>query len=415
MNCKNSEHLVKIKIKCLFFLMPAFITFVVSKNRICSSMKYYLIAGEASGDLHASNLMKALKQRDKQAEFRFFGGDKMAAQGGSLVRHYREMAYMGFLPVLLHARTILKNMKLCRRDILSWRPDVLILVDYAGFNLKIARFVKTHCPDIPVHYYISPKIWAWKSYRIKQFRAYVDKMYIVFPFEKQWFAERNYAVDYVGNPSMDSVSAYLKNASSSVLETVLDSSSSKPIIAILPGSRTQEIRRNLPQMLQAAETFKDDYRIVVSGAPGQEESAYRQYMEGFDFQIVFNQTYALLRQAHAALVVSGTATLETALFDVPQVVCYYMSGGKFLTKLVRKYFIRTPFISLVNLVAGREVVRELVSYECTTELIHKELSLLLQGAERERILQEYARIHQLLGEPGAAEHTADLMLKYLKR
>lgn len=415
MNCKNSEHLVKIKIKCLFFLMPAFITFVVSKNRICSSMKYYLIAGEASGDLHASNLMKALKQRDKQAEFRFFGGDKMAAQGGSLVRHYREMAYMGFLPVLLHARTILKNMKLCRRDILSWRPDVLILVDYAGFNLKIARFVKTHCPDIPVHYYISPKIWAWKSYRIKQFRAYVDKMYIVFPFEKQWFAERNYAVDYVGNPSVDSVSTYLKNASSSVLEKTLDSSSSKPIIAILPGSRTQEIRRNLPQMLQAAEAFKDDYRIVVSGAPGQEESAYRQYMEGFDFQIVFNQTYALLHQAHAALVVSGTATLETALFDVPQVVCYYMSGGKFLTKLVRKYFIRTPFISLVNLVAGREVVRELVSYECTTELIHKELSVLLQGSERERILQEYARIHQLLGEPGAAEHTADLMLKYLKR
>ncbi len=415
MNCKNSEHLVKIKIKCLFFLMPAFITFVVSKNRICSSMKYYLIAGEASGDLHASNLMKALKQRDKQAEFRFFGGDKMAAQGGSLVRHYREMAYMGFLPVLLHARTILKNMKLCRRDILSWRPDVLILVDYAGFNLKMARFVKTHCPDIPVHYYISPKIWAWKSYRIKQFRAYVDKMYIVFPFEKQWFAERNYAVDYVGNPSVDSVSAYLKNASSPVLETALDLSSSKPIIAILPGSRTQEIRRNLPQMLQAAAAFKDDYRIVVSGAPGQEESAYRQYMEGFDFQIVFNQTYALLRQAHAALVVSGTATLETALFDVPQVVCYYMSGGKFLTKLVRKYFIRTPFISLVNLVAGREVVCELVSYECTTELIHKELSLLLQGSERERILQEYARIHQLLGEPGAAEHTADLMLKYLKR
>ena len=415
MNCKNSEHLVKIKIKCLFFLMPAFITFVVSKNRICSSMKYYLIAGEASGDLHASNLMKALKQRDKQAEFRFFGGDKMAAQGGSLVRHYREMAYMGFLPVLLHARTILKNMKLCRRDILSWRPDVLILVDYAGFNLKIASFVKTHCPDIPVHYYISPKIWAWKSYRIKQFRAYVDKMYIVFPFEKQWFAERNYAVDYVGNPSVDSVSAYLENASSPALEKSLDSSSSKPIIAILPGSRTQEIRRNLPQMLQAAVAFKDDYRIVVSGAPGQEESAYRQYMEGFDFQIVFNQTYALLRQAHAALVVSGTATLETALFDVPQVVCYYMAGGKFLTKLVRKYFIRTPFISLVNLVAGREVVRELVSYECTTELIHKELSLLLQGSERERILQEYARIHQLLGEPGAAEHTADLMLKYLKR
>ena len=415
MNCKNSEHLVKIKIKCLFFLMPAFITFVVSKNRICSSMKYYLIAGEASGDLHASNLMKALKQRDKQAEFRFFGGDKMAAQGGSLVRHYREMAYMGFLPVLLHARTILKNMKLCRRDILSWRPDVLILVDYAGFNLKIARFVKTHCPDIPVHYYISPKIWAWKSYRIKQFRAYVDKMYIVFPFEKQWFAERNYAVDYVGNPSVDSVSAYLKNASSLALEKSLDSSSSKPIIAILPGSRTQEIRRNLPQMLQAAAAFTDDYQIVVSEAPGQEESAYRKYMEGFDFQIVFNQTYALLRQAHAALVVSGTATLETALFDVPQVVCYYMSGGKFLTKLVRKYFIRTPFISLVNLVAGREVVRELVSYECTTELIHKELSVLLQGAERERILQEYARIHQLLGEPGAAEHTADLMLKYLKR
>ena len=381
-------------------------------------MKYYLIAGEASGDLHASNLMKALKQRDEQAEFRFFGGDKMAAQGGSLVRHYREMAYMGFIPVLLHARTILKNMKLCQEDILAWQPDVLILVDYAGFNLKIAKFVKTHCPSLPVHYYISPKIWAWKSYRIKQFRAYVDKMYIVFPFEKQWFADRNYAVDYVGNPSVDSVSAYLENHSQAPLLRLQNDaplSLQKPILAILPGSRSQEIRQNFPLMLQAAAAYQNDYQIVISGAPGQNMEAYRRYMQGFDFPIVFDQTYALLQQAHAALVVSGTATLETALFDVPQVVCYYMKGGKFLTRLVRKYFIRTPFISLVNLVAGREVVRELVSYECGVGNIARELALILQGSSRENMLQEYARMHQLLGPAGAAEHTADLMLKYLKQ
>lgn len=384
-------------------------------------MKYYLIAGEASGDLHASNLMKALKQRDPQASFRFFGGDKMAAQGGEPVRHYREMAYMGFIPVLLHAGTILKNMKLCQQDILSWQPDVLILVDYAGFNLKIAKFVKTHCPQVPVHYYISPKIWAWKSYRIKQFRAYVDKMYIIFPFEKQWFADRQYAVDYVGNPSVDAVSAFLqhhpqpealelKNTSgeASVLK------SEKPMLAILPGSRSQEIAQNFPLMLQAAVAYQDDYQIVVSGAPGQEPEKYRQYMQGYDFPVVFDQTYRLLQQAHAALVVSGTATLETALFDVPQVVCYYMRGGKCLTTLARKYFIRTPFISLVNLVAGREVVRELVSYECSVDRISHELAQILQGAGREKMLQEYERIHQLLGPAGAAEHTAELMLNYLK-
>ena len=283
-------------------------------------MKYYLIAGEASGDLHASNLMKALKQRDEQAEFRFLGGDKMTAQGGSLVRHYREMAYMGFIPVLLHARIILKNMKLCQQDILAWQPDVLILVDYAGFNLKIAKFVKTHCPSLPVHYYISPKIWAWKSYRIKQFRAYVDKMYIIFPFEKQWFADRNYAVDYVGNPSVDSVSAYLENHPQAPLLRLQNDAPlplRKPILAILPGSRSQEIRQNFPLMLQAAAAYQNDYQIVISGAPGQDMEAYRRYMQGFDFPIVFDQTYALLQQAHAALVVSGTATLETALFDVP--------------------------------------------------------------------------------------------------
>ena len=381
-------------------------------------MKYYLIAGEASGDLHASNLMKALKQRDEQAEFRFFGGDKMAAQGGSLVRHYREMAYMGFIPVLLHAGTILKNMKLCQEDILAWQPDVLILVDYAGFNLKIAKFVKTHCPSLPVHYYISPKIWAWKSYRIKQFRAYVDKMYIVFPFEKQWFADRNYAVDYVGNPSVDSVSAYLENhpkVETLRLQNDAPLSLQKPILAILPGSRSQEIRQNFPLMLQAAAAYQNDYQIVISGAPGQDMEAYRRYMQGFDFPIVFDQTYALLQQAHAALVVSGTATLETALFDVPQVVCYHMKGGKFLTRLVRKYFIRTPFISLVNLVAGRQVVRELVSYECSVGNIARELALILQGPSRENMLQEYARMHHSLGPAGAAEHTADLMLKYLKQ
>lgn len=381
-------------------------------------MKYYFIAGEASGDLHASNLMRAIGERDPEAEFRYFGGDKMAAQGGTLVRHYREMAYMGIVPVLLHAPAILRNMRLCRWDICQWQPDVLVLVDYAGFNLKMAKYVKRHCPQVAIHYYISPKIWAWKSYRIKQFRAYVDKLYIIFPFEKQWFAQRHYQVDYVGNPSVDSVEAYKQHHPGLQPLTTADGKTldiDKPVLAILPGSRSQEIRQNFAMMLQAAARYRDQYRIVVSGAPGQEPDAYRRYMDGYDFPIVFDQTYALLQQSHAALVVSGTATLETALFDVPQVVCYYMATGKWLTKWGRKYLIRTPFISLVNLVAGREVVRELVANQCTTEAIAASLEAILQGPGREEVLSGYREVYSLLGAPGAAHHTADLMMKYLKR
>lgn len=378
-------------------------------------MKYYLIVGEASGDLHASNLMKALLRRDAQAEFRYFGGDAMAAVGGTLVKHYRELAYMGFLPVLLHARTILKNMDLCRRDVLSWQPDVLILVDYAGFNLKMAAYVSQHAPSIPIHYYISPKIWAWKSHRIKQFRRYVDHLYLIFPFEQDWFAQRHYQADYVGNPSVDSVSAFL--AQRPVREEWcrqhgLDAQ--KPILALLAGSRKQEVNRNLPLMLKVAARYADRFQVVVAGAPGLAPDQYAQHMTDTPFPLVFNQTYALLSVAHTALVVSGTATLETALFDVPQVVCYYLAGGRVLTKLVRRFFIRTPFISLVNLVAGKKVVEELVAYDYTEARLEACLAPLLSDTpQRRQMLQDYARLHQLLGEAGASEHTADLLYRRL--
>lgn len=376
-------------------------------------MKYYLIAGEASGDLHASNLMKALKERDAQAEFRFFGGDLMQQAGGILVKHYREMAYMGFIPVLLHLRTILNNMKTCQEDIRRYRPDVVILIDYPGFNLKIAKYVKTKL-GIPVYYYISPKIWAWKQYRIRDFRRYVDRMFCILPFETDFFSKMNYAVDYVGNPCVDSVARF-RDRQQSLPDSFLDREglNGKPILALLAGSRRQEIKNNLPTMLEVAASFPD-YQPVIAGAPGLEPDFYKTYTGNHPVRIVFGQTYSLLQHSEAALVTSGTATLETSLFRIPQVVCYYVAGGSFVNFIFRHFF-HIPYISLVNLIAGREVVQELFGARFSTEQIREELKRILHDAVyRNDMLTGYDQIIRLLGKPGASERTARLIYESLQ-
>ena len=377
-------------------------------------MKYYLIVGEASGDLHASNLMKALKEQDAQADFRFFGGDLMREVGGTLVKHYKELAYMGFIPVLLHLRTIFKNMDYCKSDILKWQPDVVILVDYPGFNLKIAEFVKKHT-KIPVYYYISPKIWAWKEYRIKNIKRDVDELFSILPFEVDFFKGHQYPIHYVGNPCVDAVDAFQKTHTETFEEfTSSNGLSQKPIIALLAGSRKQEIKDNLPDMLEAAKPFVNDYQLVLAGAPSMDLSYYQSYIGGdVPVKIVFGQTYRLLAQAKVALVTSGTATLETALFRVPQVVCYYLAMGKVISFL-RKHILKVKYISLVNLVANKEVVRELVADTMTVDNVRSELDALLNDADyRGKMLQEYDRMIKILGPAGASHQAASKMIELL--
>ncbi len=420
-------------------------------------MKYYLIVGEASGDLHASNLMRALKAEDPNAEFRFFGGDLMTQVGGTRVKHYRELAYMGFIPVLMHLRTIFANMEQCKFDIVEWCPDVVILVDYPGFNLSIAKFVRRHV-HIPVYYYISPKIWAWKEYRIKNIRRDVDELFSILPFEVEFYAKHHYPIHYVGNPCVDAVdgflSTYKKNFQRFAAENGL---SDKPIIALLAGSRKQEIKDNLPDMIKAASAFPD-YQLVLAGAPGIDASYYDRFLQGTDVKRVEAQTYPLLCYAEAALVTSGTATLETALFRVPQVVCYHTPVGK-LISFLRRHILKVKFISLVNLIAGEEVVRELVADAMTVANMRRELGVLLKGAapqekvennrkqgdlvegsekewdheigklqseeehqntssektERQKMLDAYDRIIGILGEAGASERAAGQMVELLKK
>ena len=379
-------------------------------------MKYYLIVGEASGDLHASNLMRALIQEDPEAEFRFFGGDLMTAVGGTRVKHYKELAYMGFIPVLLHLRTIFRNMKECKQDIVRWTPDVVILVDYPGFNLKIAEFIKKQT-QIPVYYYISPKIWAWKEYRIKNIKRDVDELFSILPFEVEFFAGHQYPVHYVGNPCVDAVDAYCKEHPDGFPEFVADNGlSEKPVIALLAGSRKQEIKDNLPMMLEAAAPFTEDYQLVLAGAPGMDPAYYSDYINpNVPVKIIFGQTYRLLQHAQAALVTSGTATLETALFRVPQVVCYYTPVGKFIAFL-RRHILKVKYISLVNLVADKEVVRELVADTMTVDNVRSELeSLLYNKVYRNKVLEEYDRIIQILGPAGASGTAAREMVALLKK
>ena len=379
-------------------------------------MKYYLIVGEASGDLHASNLMKSLKASDPTAEFRFFGGDLMTEVGGERVKHYKELAYMGFIPVLLHLRTIFRNMELCKEDIRSWNPDVLILVDYPDFNLKIAEYIKKYT-SIPVYYYISPKIWAWKEYRIKNIKRDVDELFSILPFEVPFFEGHQYPIHYVGNPCVDAVQSYREKHSETLQEFVsANGLEHKPIIALLAGSRKQEIKDNLPMMLEAAKDFVKDYQLVLAGAPSMDASSYQPYLrEDVPVTIVFGQTYRLLQQSKAALVTSGTATLETALFKVPQVVCYYVAFGKFVSWL-RKKILKVKFISLVNLVANREVVRELVADGMTVDNVRNELDALLNDESyRGKMLAEYDRMIEILGPAGASRQAASEIIRLLKK
>ena len=377
-------------------------------------MKYYLIVGEASGDLHASNLMRALKELDAEASFRFFGGDLMSEVGGTRVKHYKELAYMGFIPVLLHLRTIFKNMDLCKKDIVDWNPDVVILVDYPGFNLKIAEYIKKHT-DIPIYYYISPKIWAWKEYRIKNIKRDVDELFSILPFEVDFFKGHQYPIHYVGNPCVDAVDAYQKNHAESFGEFIASNSlSDKPIIALLAGSRKQEIKDNLPMMLEAALPFVDKYQLVLAGAPGIDPAYYQLYVGStVPVKIIFGQTYRLLQQAKAALVTSGTATLETALFRVPQTVCYYTPVGK-LISFLRRHILKVKYISLVNLVANKEVVRELVADTMTVANVRSELNALLNDETyRGQMLKEYDRMIKILGPAGASHQAASKMIELL--
>lgn len=381
-------------------------------------MKYYLIVGEASGDLHASNLMLALKAKDKNAEFRFYGGDKMKAVGGTLVKHYKEMAYMGFIPVMLHLRTILRNMSLCKKDIMAWMPDVVILVDYPGFNLDIAKYLKANS-KIPVFYYISPKIWAWKEYRIKNIRNDVDKLFSILPFEIDYFTKRHSYNDivYVGNPCVDAIDSFLKSkeGNESMAEFCeRNGIKEKPIIAVLAGSRKQEIKDNLEKMVRAASDFKE-YQIVIAGAPGLEDSYYKKYIPtDVNVSLVFGQTYGLLKHSTAALVTSGTATLETAILRVPQIVCYYIACGKFVSFL-RKMLLKVPYISLVNLVIGKKIVEELVADGMTVNNIKSQLKKILPGGEeRNNMLASYDEMLKILGNAGASERAAEEMIKELR-
>ena len=377
-------------------------------------MKYYLIVGEASGDLHASNLMKSIKDVDTDAQFRFFGGDLMSAVGGTRVKHYRELAYMGFIPVLLHLRTIFSNMKLCKKDILEWQPDALILVDYPGFNLSIAEFIHKNS-NIPVYYYISPKIWAWKEHRIKNIKRDVDELFSILPFEIDFFEKKHgYSINYVGNPCVDAVDRFQKNNLQNHVEFLSQNNlPDKPIVALLSGSRKQEIVANLPMMLEAMKAYPD-YHPVIAGAPGIDKEFYAPFLES-GASILFGQTYNILNNAHAALVTSGTATLETALFNVPQVVCYATPMAK-LYSWLKKHFLKVRFVSLVNLVADREGVRELVAADMNVANVKNELAAILpaDGKKRAAMLNEYSRMMDILGEPGASERAAQKIVALLK-
>lgn len=372
-------------------------------------MKYFLVAGEASGDLHGSNLMRELQLLDPQAEFRFFGGDLMAAVGGTLLKHYREMAFMGVIAVVLNARTILRNMALCKIELASWNPDVLILIDYAGFNLKIAAFAKKRMPGLPVHFYISPKIWAWKENRIKLFKKYIDHMYVILPFETEFFAKHAFKVSYVGNPSVDSVAAYFEQPFDEKAFRTLHGLEQRPVLALLPGSRKGEIHGNLPLMLEVASRYPA-FQLVVSGAPGQTPSFYEPYLLHGE-KLIFGETYSLLRIAYTAIVTSGTATLETALIGTPQVVSYAVVGGSIPNWIFRR-FMHVPYFSLVNLIAGKTVVNELMGALLNDVNLTTALEpLLSETPERQAVLDGYAEVRSRLGKPGAARKTAQLMQK----
>ena len=379
-------------------------------------MKYYLIVGEASGDLHASRLMRSLKKVDELAEFRFFGGDLMAAEGGTRVKHYKELAYMGFVPVLLHLRTIFANMKKCKQDIVEWKPDVVILVDYPGFNLNIAKFLKKNTL-IPAYYYISPKIWAWKEWRIRSIKRDITELFSILPFEVDFFEKKHkYPIHYVGNPTAQEVNEFRADYHQTYAEFCVENNldTRKPIIALLAGSRLQEIKDNLPAMIEVAERF-EDYQMVLAGAPSVDDEYYQKFIEGTPVRLVKNKTYPLLAQSKVALVTSGTATLETALFDVPQVVCYETP----LPKLIRwafNHILKVKYISLVNLVANKEIVKEMFADRFTVDGIADQLFQILPGMPgREKMLAGYQEVREKLGNRIAPDQAATIMYDLIKK
>jgi len=372
-------------------------------------MKYFIVAGEASGDLHASNLMKGIKAADANAEFQYFGGDLMQAQGGTLVKHYRDMAFMGFLEVVMNLKTIKANMELCKKSILEFRPDVVILVDYPGFNLRIAKFAKQF--GFKVFYYIAPKVWAWKESRVKTLKKYIDKLFIIFPFEIEYFKNKGVDSIYLGNPSIDAILNKLPNPIPLNDFCNQNGLPQKPIIALVPGSRKQEIKYNLPVMLKVAERFPE-YQAVIAGAPSLDKSVYELYIKGKEVSIVFNKTYELLSCATLAFVTSGTATLEAALMNVPQVVCY---KGNLLSMLIAWAVIKVKYISLVNLNMNAEVVKELKQYDLKPKMLYSEASDLLPGKpKRAKQLEQYRKLNEILGERGASERVGQKIVELLK-
>ncbi|SHL48517.1 lipid-A-disaccharide synthase [Flavobacterium saccharophilum] len=371
-------------------------------------MKYYIIAGEASGDLHGSNLMKALYEEDPQAEIRFWGGDLMQKAGGTLVKHYRELAFMGFVEVIFNLKTILSNITFCKKDILNFKPDVIIFIDYPGFNMRIAKWAKEL--NYKTHYYISPQIWAWKENRIKAIKQDVDKMFVILPFEKSFYEDKhNFPVDFVGHPLIDAIQN--QPPFDEAVFRKENQLGDKPIIALLPGSRKQEITKMLSVMLSVVYDFKD-YEFVIAGAPSQEYDFYKQFISNENIAFVSNKTYDLLRSSTAALVTSGTATLETALFKVPEVVCY---KGSNISYQIAKRIITLKYISLVNLIMDQEVVTELIQADCNTKRIKEELQKLLEPQYREKLLKNYDILEQKLGGVGASKKTAKLIVADLKQ
>lgn len=368
-------------------------------------MRYYIIAGEASGDLHASNLMRSLKAEDPEAEFRCWGGDKMKAAGGELVRHYKDLAFMGFIEVVQNLGTIMANLKFCKQDILNWRPHLVILVDYPGFNLRIAKFLKKQ--DITCYYYISPQVWAWKASRVKQIKRDVDHMFVILPFEKAFYKERGYKVDFVGHPLLDALSKRTENEGFRDQNDLDD----RPIVALLPGSRQQEIHKMLPQLLSVVPHYPD-HQFVVAGLSHIPEEVYIHALQQLPVKVVHDATYDLLDHAQAALVTSGTATLETALVGVPQIVCY---KGSYISYWIARWLIKVDFIALVNLIMGREVVRELIQGDLNEANLLEALRDLLDPATRQEMESDYVELQDRLGGVGASDRAAQLMIKYLRK
>jgi len=369
-------------------------------------MRYYIISGEASGDLHASKLMKGISARDENAEFRCWGGENMEQAGGTIVKHYRDLAFMGFQEVLLNIRTITKNLRFCKEDIVSWNPDAIILVDYPGFNMRIAEFAKAK--GFKIIYYISPQVWAWKKHRIHKLHKNTDLAFVVMPFEKDFHAKYGYHVEFTGHPMPDSLDLNEKIDEAAFRKS--QNLGDKPIITLIPGSRKQELHRILPVMLKITNRFPD-YQFVIAGVPTLDESYYNKLIKNYPVKVVFGRTYDLLKISRAAAVKSGTVTLETAMFEVPQVVCYRFA---FITALIAWLLVHVKYISLVNIILDRKAVAELIQYKFNAESLSRELApLLAESKERKTMLEDYKKLLKLVGPPGASDRAAAIIVEKL--